>query len=83
VTLKCILCQKEMQDQASGMKGDQDPYPMGGLAFETFGHYGSSVMDSWMGTKLTVCICDECVRVNKHLFYGKGKLDARWEPYKG
>lgn len=57
--LPCIVCKKELDN----VHADNQPYK--GLAFNTHGHYGSTIFDPFPGDKertwLVVNICDDCV----------------------
>jgi hypothetical protein len=60
--LPCIVCKAEL-DNASA---DNQPY--GGLAFNTRGHYGSTIFDPLPsdeddGSWLVVNICDDCLKI--------------------
>lgn len=52
----CIICQKKLDNiDDSGNQPDE------GLAFTSFGHYGSRVFDPMDGTWLEVNVCDRCL----------------------
>ena len=57
-TLTCIVCKSEMVNLMAGQNVLQ---PMGGLAFHTYGHYGSRYFDPMDGSSLHIAVCDECV----------------------
>jgi hypothetical protein len=53
--LPCIVCGTELESF-------RDPnQPLGGLAFATKGHYGSTVFDAMDGSTLEITICDACL----------------------
>jgi hypothetical protein len=35
---------------------------MGGIAFITYGHYGTTFFDPMNGDRLQIVICDECLK---------------------
>ena len=53
---ECIKCGAKMDNIAE--RGFQ---PMGGTAFSTRGHYGSTVFDPMDGTALEIAVCDKCL----------------------
>jgi hypothetical protein len=54
---ECIKCGKAMKNFQPPEEGLQ---PIGGLAFQTRGHYGSAYFDGGMGY-LEIALCDVCV----------------------
>lgn len=54
--LKCIKCAKEMENITP--EGVQ---PCDGLAFHSYGHYGSAYFDPLDGTCIQIAVCDECL----------------------
>ena len=68
-TIDCFSCGKQLTNWTYGdrLKNGGRAYvavhPMGGLHFETHGHYGSRIFDPMdgKGTKLDIAICDECL----------------------
>lgn len=52
----CVCCGKELQNIS---RDGHQPYD--GLAFHTYGHYGSTYFDPMNGSYLQLSICDECV----------------------
>ncbi len=54
---ECFKCGAKM-DNSIAERGFQ---PMGGTAFSTHGHYGSTVFDPMDGTALEIVICDKCL----------------------
>ncbi len=55
---KCIRCDKQLDDINWGAKGFQ---PKDGLAFNTPGHWPSSILDSHMGRRFEICLCNDCI----------------------
>ena len=59
IKLFCIVCDKAlinfMEDDAGGIQPDE------GSAFDTYGHYGSTITDFMNGTRTTICVCDDCL----------------------
>lgn len=54
--MRCVKCEKDLDNLVD--KGYQ---PNKGLAFQTYGHYGSTYFDPMNGKYLEIVICDECV----------------------
>ena len=52
--LPCIICGKKLDEAAPG--SINQPYK--GTAFESRGHYGSTVWDE----VITITVCDDCLR---------------------
>lgn len=52
----CVRCDKELKNIVT-----QGHQPCDGLAFHTYGHYGSTYFDPMNGSYLQLTICDECV----------------------
>jgi len=49
-------------------------HPYNGLAFRTFGHYGSTVFDpAGMTVYLDIVVCDACIVANLESVRGTGK----------
>jgi hypothetical protein len=74
--IPCIVCSEQLDNlQYEIQDGKQvEVHPMGGLAFRTYGHYGSTIFDP-MGTGeyLDVAICDRCIMKNLDKIRGSGK----------
>ena len=75
-TLFCVRCDGSMENVNTA--GNQ---PMGGLAFVSHGHYGSTVFDPMNGDYLELNICDACLEsaaevgdIVHHTPSGKSKL---------
>ena len=83
-TVICFCCDKVMSNwEYEGRPGNGGTsyirvHPMGGLHFETYGHYGSRVFDPMdgKGTKLDIAICDECIIAGVKKVYGTGRNDV-------
>jgi hypothetical protein len=74
--IPCIVCSEELDNLQYEMRdGKQvEVHPMGGLAFRTYGHYGSTIFDPiGAGEYLDVAICDLCVMKNLDKVRGSGK----------
>ena len=54
----CIVCRGGLKNLTP--RGNQ---PIGGTAFATTGHYGSTVFDPMDGTVIEVNVCDACLKV--------------------
>lgn len=54
----CIACSKTMESVLPEGRGIQ---PLGGLAFCSHGHYGSSYFDPMDGSFIEIAVCDECL----------------------
>jgi len=57
IIVPCFKCGEALN---SAMP-DSDNIPYKGTAFQTHGHYGSTVFDPMDGTYLELNICDECL----------------------
>ncbi len=74
--IECLVCSKELDNmQYDGQDGKPiEVHPMGGLHFQTYGHYGSVIFDPLgTGESLDVAICDLCVMKNLDKVRGSGK----------
>lgn len=79
-TIDCFCCGKQMGNwiykshRPDGTVNRVNVHPMGGLHFQTYGHYGSRVFDPMdgKGTTLDVAICDECIIANIRRLHGTG-----------
>jgi len=56
-TLSCICCGAALPNIMAG-RGIQ---PMGGVAFLSHGHFGSSVFDPMDGSIIQIVLCDPCL----------------------
>lgn len=75
-TPTCLVCLKELEN--FDPKGNQ---PLGGLEFQTHGHYGSTVFDPMDGTKLAINVCDECLTARSRMGIVL-KVKPKFEPRK-
>jgi len=72
----CIICSIEVENwDVAYPENESQVHPIGGTAFRTYGHYGSTVFDPMDATYLEVVFCDDCLKerleytykgVNKH-----------------
>ena len=68
----CIKCDKLLKNYQAGENRFQ---PDNGVAFLSYGHYGSTYFDPMDGSFLEIAICDECLKeaVEKNIVQaGKG-----------
>jgi hypothetical protein len=56
--LPCIVCGKALRNTFE----DAENQPDGGTAFQTHGHYGSTVFDPMDGEYIEINVCDACLR---------------------
>jgi hypothetical protein len=57
--IPCIVCKTALRNiYDSPTEGNQ---PVGGLAFSTTGHYGTTLFDPMNGSSLEINICDPCL----------------------
>lgn len=77
-TIACFCCDKQMSNwiydspRPDGTESRVTVHPMGGLHFQTYGHYGSRAFDPMDGTALDIAICDECIIANVERLHGTG-----------
>lgn len=74
--LTCICCSKGMDNiTPNGVQ------PNDGVAFHSYGHYGSSFFDPLDGTCIQIVICDECLeRAGEKVIGPRGyNPDYDWE----
>lgn len=57
IQMHCIKCGVALESATV----DSVVQPLNGLAFTSYGHFGSTVFDPMDGTTLEICICDECL----------------------
>lgn len=66
--LPCFVCGTELEHATGWVPGDSNALsnqPMKGTAFDTSGHYGSTLWDSFSDLlKIEVAICDACLVVH-------------------
>ena len=53
----CIACGKAM----ANIQEDGTLQPSGGTAFQSRGHYGSTVFDPMDGSLIEIAVCDDCL----------------------
>ena len=53
----CLVCGRAMSNAFPGSRNQPD----GGLAFVSYGHYGSTAFDPMTGDRLDISVCDPCV----------------------
>lgn len=72
--LPCVVCGKELVN----VEATAANQPFEGTAFETAGHYGSTIFDPMDGQYLELNVCDECLR----RLAGEGKvlITRRYKP---
>lgn len=56
--VQCVRCNTELDNVLASDDGFQ---PMGGLAFRTYGHYGSTEFDPMDGSYIEIVLCDICL----------------------
>ncbi|MFA7407867.1 MAG: hypothetical protein WCY93_08655 [Anaerolineaceae bacterium] len=68
--VKCIVCGKELKN----LQDNEIVQPYDGVAFHTYGHYGSTVFDPCGGPGIEIVVCDQCLmdKLNDSV-YGAGK----------
>ena len=57
--LPCFKCGKTLLNT---YVEEADNHPSEGTEFRTYGHYGSTVWDSFDGEELVLNVCDPCLR---------------------
>lgn len=77
--IACFCCDKLLDNMHYKMK-DRYVYvhPMGGLHFQTYGHFGSAMFDPMDGSSLDIAICDDCVKKNRDKIRGTGKTEQNF-----
>lgn len=58
--MKCLVCDCTLES-AIPSEIDEGGQPSKGTAFQSHGHYGSTVFDPMDGTFLEIYICDPCL----------------------
>ena len=56
--LPCFVCGKALKN----VLPDSENQPDEGTEFRTYGHYGSTMWDSFSGEELILNVCDPCLR---------------------
>lgn len=54
----CIVCKKSL----GNIMDERGFQPDCGLAFFTYGHYGSTLFDPMDGSAIEIAVCDDCIR---------------------
>jgi hypothetical protein len=66
----CIICGTEVDNwDIAYPEGSNVVHPIGGTAFRTYGHYGSTVFDPMDASFLEIVICDTCLKDRLHYTY--------------
>lgn len=56
--IHCIRCDRVLRNFMAANKGMQ---PSNGLAFLSYGHYGSTYFDPMDRTYIEISVCDQCL----------------------
>lgn len=56
----CIKCNKKLANITDDLENTLQPND--GLAFITYGHYGSTVFDPMNGDSMQIAVCDNCLK---------------------
>jgi hypothetical protein len=70
--LPCVVCGKVLKNTFASAENQ----PSEGTAFNTYGHYGSTVFDPMNGEYLELNLCDPCLRQagkQKRVYIGRDK----------
>lgn len=66
--MHCIVCKKPLKDcgpqpflHPSVTNPPAENLPLDGVAFQSYGNYGSRVFDPMDGTFLEIYVCDDCL----------------------
>jgi hypothetical protein len=66
----CIICDVEVDNwDIAYPENPKAVHPIGGTAFRTYGHYGSTVFDPMDASYLEIVICDPCLKSRKNRTY--------------
>lgn len=68
----CIKCNKKLTNITGDLENALQPND--GLAFITYGHYGSTVFDPMNGDSMQIAVCDGCIKAldkRKKLVYNE------------
>lgn len=77
--IACFCCDKLLDNMHYESRNSYVyVHPMGGLHFQTHGHYGSTVFDPMDGSSLDIAICDDCVKARKDKIRGTGNTEERF-----
>lgn len=55
--LSCLACGQQLEN----IHEDCENQPSGGLAFRSYGHYGTTAFDPMDGSFIEITICDPCL----------------------
>jgi hypothetical protein len=64
--LRCFKCERELWQAGYVYPDGHKPNQPVGTAFDTAGHYGSSVFDPMRDVRLEIALCDPCLRAGWH-----------------
>lgn len=68
MVVQCVRCDKELESLMS-----DSMQPLGGTAFRSYGHYGSTKFDPLDGSWIETSLCDECFdKVSMFEGFGNG-----------
>ena len=66
----CIVCNTEVDNwDIAYPENSNAVHPIGGTAFRTYGHYGSTVFDPMDASYLEIVVCDPCLKSRKNRTY--------------
>jgi len=66
----CIICKCEVDNWDEAYpENETQVHPLGGTAFRTHGHYGSTVFDPMDASYLAVVFCDPCLKERIEYIY--------------
>ena len=66
----CIICNKEVENwDIAYPENSNAVHPIGGTAFRTYGHYGSTVFDPMDASYLEIVVCDPCLKSRMNRTY--------------
>lgn len=72
--LPCFACGNTLPNVQSHCENQ----PYGGTEFRTYGHYGSTVWDSFDGEELVLNICDDCLRAHPERLAQQKRFRPVW-----
>ena len=73
----CIVCESEVENwDIAYPENSNAVHPIGGTAFRTYGHYGSTVFDPMDASYLEIVVCDPCLKSRMNRTY-KGINEQR------
>lgn len=66
----CIICKCEVENwDIAYPENEEHVHPIGGTAFRTYGHYGSTIFDPMNASYLEVVFCDPCLKERMEYTY--------------